>query len=30
MTFVHGIRLMVKKEEVEMAKEVLADAKYKL
>jgi hypothetical protein len=30
MTFVHGIRLMVKKEEVELAKEVLRDAEYKL
>ncbi|MBN1905921.1 MAG: DUF2007 domain-containing protein [Deltaproteobacteria bacterium] len=30
MTYVQGIRLMVKKEELELAKEVLRDAEYKL
>jgi hypothetical protein len=30
MTYVHGIRLMVKKEDLEAAKEVLLDAEYKL
>jgi hypothetical protein len=30
MTYVQGIRLMVKKEDVEAAKEVLTDAEYKL
>ncbi len=30
MTYVHGIRLMVKNEDVELAKEVLTDAEYKL
>jgi hypothetical protein len=30
MTYVHGVRLMVKKEDVEAAKEVLTDAEYKL
>ncbi len=30
MTYVHGIRLMVKREDLEMAKEVLRDAEYTL